>query len=203
MALTFLGLQTEFYARGMDYLNDTGAGQTRAKRWLNDAYHSINELGDWPYLEATVSGTSPLTISDLRSVDTVVDTTNQRVLQQRSGSELQTWDANMTTQTGAPTDYYVAAGNIITPYPGNAVTLLVRYWKVAPDMSADSDTPLIPDRFRYAIVDYAVASALRDDESPDAVVAQAAGDLTVAKMRSWAGGLSPDRTIMPLVGDDC
>jgi hypothetical protein len=41
-------------------------------------------------------------------------------------------------------------------------TVTVDYWKVGPDLSADADVPLMPDRFRMGIVHYAVASALKD-----------------------------------------
>jgi hypothetical protein len=201
MAYDFTGLLTEFYARGFEYLSADTDGQTRAKRWVNDAMHAIDEYANWPYLEATSTGSSPLTIADLRVPDVVFDTTNQQVLSQRSSGELAQWAGDLTT-TGAPNSYYVSSGTTINVYPANVVSLSVRYWKFGPDLSAGTDTPLMPDRFRSAIVDYAVAAALRDDESPDAIVAQAAGDLTVARMKDWASSLAPEYTLTALVGDD-
>jgi hypothetical protein len=201
MAYDLTGLLTEFYARGFDYLAADAAGVTRATRWVNDAMHAIDEYANWPYLEATTTGNSPLTIADLRVPDVVFDTTNQQVLSQRSSGELAQWAGDLST-TGAPNSYYVSSGTTINVYPANVVSLSVRYWKFGPDLSATTDEPLMPDRFRSAIVDYAVAAALRDDESPDAIVAQSAGDLTVARMKDWASSLAPEYTLTALVGDD-
>lgn len=201
MAYDLTGLLTEFYARGFEYLAADAAGVVRATRWLNDAMHAIDEYANWPYLEATTTGSSPLTIADLRVPDVVFDTSNQRVLSQRSSGELAQWAGDLST-TGAPNSYYVSSGTTINVYPANVVSLSVRYWKFGPDLSSGSDTPLMPDRFRSAIVDYAVAAAMRDDESPDAIVAQSAGDLTVARMKDWASSLAPEYTLTALVGDD-
>ena len=73
--MTFQQLLTEFFARGFDYLNDSGAGETRAKQWINQSYQEICGLDDWPFLEATASGGSPLTIADLRTILSLTDTT--------------------------------------------------------------------------------------------------------------------------------
>ena len=201
MALTFGGLLTEFYARGFDYLDDSASGTVRAKRWINDAYHAINELDNWPYLEATAMGAAPLTIADLRTIDSVYDVTNDQVLTLRAANELVTEYGDLAS-LGIPKDCWVSGGNTVNVCPVQAVSLSVRYWKVATDLVNTTDEPLIPDRFRYVLVDYAVAAAMRDSQDPDAVIAQAAGDATVAKMRAWAGMMTPDATFSPLIGDD-
>lgn len=202
MALTFAALLTEFYARGFDYLNDSGAGEIRAKRWINDAYHTINELENWPFLEETASGAAPLTIADLRTVDSVYDSTNDQKLDHRVSSELVDEHGDLG-ETGVASEFWVSGGNTINVFPVQAVQLTVRYWKVADDLVSGTDEPLIPDRFRYGIVEYAVAAAMRDAQDPDSVIAQAAGDLVLAKMRAWASMLTPDATYVPLIGDDC
>ena len=74
--MDFSGLQTEFFARGFDYLNDAGTGLTRAKRWLNDAYHEICQTADWPFLETSVTAANPQTLTDARKILTVHDATN-------------------------------------------------------------------------------------------------------------------------------
>lgn len=202
MALTFVDLQTEFFARGLDYLNDSGAGVTRTKRLLNDSYHQINDLADWPYLNATTAGTSPLTIADLRRVGAVVDTTNSfNPLRQRSREELAEWVGDLTT-TGRPSEFYVTGGNTITVYPVSTATLSVTYWKTAPDMVANGDVPLIPDRYRMAIVEYAIGVALRDESPELAAQAVQSGDVIVDRMRGWANDLQPGATYVGLVGDD-
>jgi hypothetical protein len=202
MALDFVGLREEFFARGFEYLDDNASGLVRAKRWINDAMHMIDEMEDWPYLQASTTGTAPLTISDLRKVESVSDAANFVRLRRRSRGELADTYADLTT-TGSPSEYYVTGGTTINVYPANtSTTLTVTYWKFGSDLTNDTDTPLMPDRFRYAIVEYAVATALRDDESQDSLAAQQAGDVIVDRMRQWSGFLEPSASFVPLIGDD-
>jgi hypothetical protein len=203
MALDFTALQAEVFARGLSYLNDGGAGVTQVKRWINDAMHMIDDMSDWPYLTASTTGTAPLTINDLGKIESVAHASTYQTLAQRSRGELTDTYANLTT-SGIGQEFYVTGGNTINVYPADtATTLTVTYWKVAPDLVAGSDTPLMPDRFRYAIVEYALAVGLRDESAQDAVAAQAAGDAIVARMANWANLLQPFVTSVPLVGDDC
>lgn len=202
MALDFAALQTEFFARGFDYLDDGAGGLVRAKRFINDAMHAIDDMEQWPYLSASMTGAAPLTIADLDQLESVVDVANLNPLDRSSRGEVADTYANLTT-TGRPQVYYVTDVGTINVYPTAAsTTLTVTYWKFGPDLVSDSDAPLMPDRFRYAVVEYAVAVALRDDESQDALVAQAAGDVIVDRMRVWAGQLQPSTTYIPAVGDD-
>lgn len=185
MALDFLGLYTELYARGFDYLNDGGAGVTRAKRWINDAAHQIDDLEPWLYLQASTTGTAPLTIADLGRVESVVDVANRNVLTFLDRRDVTDMYADLTT-TGSPAYYFVTGGTVVATYPVSTVTLTVRYSKVTADMSATTDTPAMPDRFRMAIVEYAVAQAYRDVSNWDgAAQATAAGDQIVRRMVEW------------------
>lgn len=203
MALNFQALQTEFFARGFEYLDDGAGGLVRAKRFINDAIHAIDDLEPWPYLTASTTGTAPFAITDLDRIESVTDVANLRPLSRASRGELATTYASLTTP-GPPDSYYVTDVGTVNVYPTAAsTTLTVTYWKFGPDLVADADTPLMPDRFRYAIVEYAVATALRDDESQDALVAQQAGDVIVDRMRTWAGLLNPLVNYITPVGDDC
>lgn len=185
MALDFQGLYTELYARGFDYLNDGGAGVTRAKRWINDAAHQIDDLEPWLYLQASATGPAPLTIADLGRIESVVDVANLNVLTYVDRRDVTDYVADLTT-TGSPSMYFVTGGTVVTTYPLSTRTLTVRYSKVAADMSATTDTPAMPDRFRMAIVEYAVAQAYRDVSNWDgAAQAQAAGDAIVRRMVEW------------------
>lgn len=200
MPLTLASLRTEFWARGFDYLSDGGAGTIRTNRWLNDAYHQINEQYPWPYLEAVTTGTAPLVISDIGDVTTVV--CGGRALPRRSQTELTLEYGDLSAPTGEAQCYYIVGGTTVQTLPaGGQVT--VAYQRFAADMVADNDEPVMPDRFRPAIIEYAVATAMRDDESPSAQVARQAGDEIVALMRDWAARLEPRATFVPLVGDDC
>lgn len=182
MALAFSDLKTEVFNRGFDSLNDGGTGASRVARWVNDAMHEIDEIERWPYRAATATGAAPLTVSDLGDVEAVYDSTNGARLAPIDRGALVQGDADLAA-TGTPTVFYLV-GNVVTVWPVAAVSLSVTYWKVGPDLSGNSDTPLMPDRFRMAIVNYAVASALEDKSNyQEAAVARASGDRLVERMR--------------------
>src|SRR3954465_13450910 len=126
--MDFATLKTEFYARGFDYLNDSGAGTARAGRWVNQAYLELCELGGWPFLDATATGAAPLTIADLRTVESVVDTATNTILAHVDRRTATEWDPTLPA-TGPPCIYWIAGGTTITTYPTGG-TLSVRYWKV-------------------------------------------------------------------------
>lgn len=182
MALDFQAMQTEVFARGFAFLNDSGTGLTRVKRWLNDAAHEIDDLELWDYRRASTTGTSPITISDLGTIESVVDATRTTTLSPTTLHDVEeTYGEN--TSTGNGTFYYLNAG-AITAYPVTGNTLTVKYYKVAPDMSANGDTPLMADRYRMAIVERALAKAYLDQD--DLEMAQACiteSDRIVDRMR--------------------
>lgn len=163
MAYDLSTLQTAFYARGFDFLNDGGAGVTRTTQYLNQAMQEIDSASLWPYLLTSTTGAAPLTISDLRRVQSVVDTTNGfSVLSPSDERSLVRMYGDLTT-TGQPESFYFTSQTQISVYPANTTnTLSVHYWKVATDLSAAGDAPLMPDRFRPIIVELAVAKAFRE-----------------------------------------
>lgn len=183
MAYTLSTLLTEFYARGFSYLNDGGTGATRATRWINDAMHSIDGEERWDYRRASTSGTPPLTISDLGELDSVVDTTNQNALAPSSAGDLVGLANNVLTGTGNPNYFYLNAG-VVTVYPVATGSITVSYFKVRADLSSGADAPLMPDRFRPAIVERALEFAYRDQDNPEmARECAAAADRMIDRMR--------------------
>jgi hypothetical protein len=163
--MDFTALQTEFFARGFDYLNDAGAGLVRAKRWLNDAYHEVNEAEDWPYLQVDVAGAAPLTIADAR-----------KVLAVRQGAVLlteveQRWIHEVfgdTTTAGTPEYFWLdqSAGTIIARvFPTNVASLNVRYLKFPADLSAGADVAVVPVRYHELIVHGAVRRGYLDQDN--------------------------------------
>ena len=178
---TFLELQAEFYARGYDYLAQDAAGQTRAKRWLNESYLELCELADWPFLEADITGVAPLTITDLRQVLSVRDSTNR---QQLWGDDRRTMLDRFEdlTITGTPTQFYLE-GTILKVYPVQAVTLQVRYLAIPVALSGDTDEPVIPNQHQYLIIDGAVIRAMKDSDNFNGVaVLRAEYDVGVGRM---------------------
>lgn len=161
-------LRTEVTARGFDF-----DSATRIDRWINTAYQRICERQAWPFLESEATGSSPLLISDLRAVLSIVDTTTNGLIEYEDIRDIRERDPAYASTTGTPTSWYLN-GSALTVYPANTTdSLLVRYLKVPTDLSADDDEPLIPDRFRYVIVDGAVVYAYRDTDNYDAAGATA------------------------------
>lgn len=191
MPLNLTGLRAELVARGFDYLS-----QARQDRFINDAMYAIDDLDTWSYLQANATGVTPLTISDLGRIESVANVANLQALTFMDRRDLVEDFADLTLTGGTPAYYYLTGGTVLNAFPVAAsVSLTVRYYKVAPELAAGSDVPLMPDRFRYAIVDYAVAKALEDVSNyAEAQAARASGDATVARMREWdllqSGGAS-------------
>ena len=163
MAMTFADLIDEVNDRGFDYLSDTRLG-----RYVNQSYKSICNRGAWTFLRTTTTGTAPLTISDLRAVLNVVDTTTNAKLYHADRRHLiESVDTSLTT-TGTPTYWYQESRTVISVYPANTTdTLSVHYLKV-PATLTGTDAHLIPDEFEDLIIDGAVIRALKDNDELDA-----------------------------------
>lgn len=162
---TFLELQTEFYSRGPEYLEDDAPGQTRAKRWLNTAYHDICERYPWPFLRVTVDDTAPMNLTDVRTVTSVFDMTGGYPLWFLEDVEDLTTLGFDATLIGTPTHCYLDQDTLNT-YPLNTSDdLKIRYVAVEDDMVADADVPVIPSRFTSAIVDGALMWSQKDNDA--------------------------------------
>lgn len=163
--MTFAELKTELKARGFDYLSDTRAGQ-----YINRAYHETCEMADWPFLRATTTGTAPLTISDMRQVIFVEDTTNNRVLEGVDERSVRNADPDITA-TGDPEYWWLSGTTTLNVYPPNTTpSLRVVYYEVPDDLSG-SNSPTIPTRYHLTIVDRAACHAYKDQDNWDAAQA--------------------------------
>lgn len=163
--MTFAELQTDFFESGFAYLNDNGVGVIRAKRWLNQAYLEICALEPWPFLEASTTGVSPLTIADLRQVISVLDTTNKVALVHSDLKAITDLYPDQTVN-GTTLYWYLAAGARITLIPANAtISLAVNYLKVPTELSNAADTPLLPQAYHDIIVLGAWRRGLLDDSN--------------------------------------
>lgn len=167
--MTFAQLLTEFYARGFDFYNTDSAGQTRAKRFINEAYlEDISANEPWDFLRASTSGTAPLTISDLDTFISVRDESNDNPLQLAEVGSLEDMGLDVT-ETGTPWAYYLSSETQVSVYPANTSnTIAVRYYKVPTELSADADTPLIPSRWHGLVVDAAAVRAYVDRDNFEA-----------------------------------
>lgn len=166
--MDFQTMQARVFAAGFDYLNDAGAGLATVKEQINAAMHDIDGEYPWPYLEATAAGAAPLTVGDLRSVEWVWDSTNERFLDRQDRAQLGVFSGDNLDEAGTPVFWYRTGVATVSVFPLQSVGLSVRYFRVEPDLVAGTDTPLAPARFHPAIVDLAVAYLYRrrGDEGP-------------------------------------
>lgn len=183
VGLTFAQLLTEFYARGFDYLNDGGAGEVRAKRWINQSYMEILEMDDWPFLQTSVQSLTPLIISDLGTIESVTNVTASRNIGFIDRRTLVEQYPDLSA-TGSPDYAYITQGSTLNTYPVGSDTILVRYLRLAGELADTDDQPEIPSRYQYAIIDYACARAYMDSDNPEmAQIARRDGDALVQMMR--------------------
>jgi hypothetical protein len=150
----------ELKARGFDYVSDS-----RARIMLNNAKNAFEDEYDWPWLETTTTtGAAPLTITDLKHVLYVVDTTNGTELRGTDSRGIADIDSNVST-AGVPSSWWLDGGSTLRVYPTSTTAQLsVRYVRCSPDLSAGSDAPLIPSRLHPVWIDYAVVEAYKDDD---------------------------------------
>lgn len=149
--------QQEFYARGVDYIDDVD----RLTLWLNQAKNIFEDTFPFPWLMQFVTGLSPLTISDLKDILYVFDAnTNNELI----GVPVQQLVVNGdTTGSGLPTNWWLD-GNVLTTWP-TATTVSARYVKESPELVQPSDTPLIPARYHNTWIDLAMIRAYVDRDN--------------------------------------
>jgi hypothetical protein len=205
MAYDFATLQSDIFARGFQPLNDAGAGLAMVKRMINDSMHWVDGLADWPYRQATITGVTPLTIADLGTIESVADVTGDRSLYPVDRRTLRTLYGDLTN-SGTAEAYYITAG-VLSLYPVQAsLSITVDYWKVAPDLSASGDTPLMPDRYRSVIVEDVSAKLLRLRREPDvAAMMEKTRDSIVAQMMQelLLTQHQAAQDFVPAYGEDC
>lgn len=163
--MNFTALKAELAARGFDHLSDTRLGQ-----YVNWGRAELDDLYRWPYREAAVTGTAPLIVTDLGVIEAVTNETSHATLQPADFRGLLE-DYGDLSLSGTPSSYYVSwATGVpeVATYPASTNTIGVQYWKVTPDLSAGTDTPLAPTRFHGLIVDLAVRRAYRDRDNHQA-----------------------------------
>lgn len=184
MAQTFADMQDEVFARGFQFHDDGGAGLARVKRWINESRGQLNGEARWEYLRGSASITAGGSIADLGTVENVrLPDSNDRPLTEIDSSSL----FSMVSDDVAEPLYWYREGDVVNvwPVPSTLPALTVRYLKVESDLVADGDEPLVPDRYRPAIIELAVAKAYRDISAyADAAACRQEYDRIVAVMRA-------------------
>jgi hypothetical protein len=160
-------LKTAVAARGFNYLLDGSTDEDRLERVINQSYQQICEMERWPFLNtAFYTGALPSTIADLGRIEAVTfnaSTSDQQLLEPKSREWLLRSFPSLT-QTGTPLFYYLNDTSLRV-FPVNTGQFTVVYWEIPPDLSADSDTPLIPSRWHSVIEDLAVFYLAEDQET--------------------------------------
>lgn len=170
-------------AQGFNYLTEPECLQL-----LNDAYLvDICDQEDWPFLEKTKEGTTPLEITDLTGVRSVIDVTQKiklKPLEERALTD--TYDTDLTT-AGSPAFYYLQEEIKLKVYPTSTTdTISVRYIKTAEALTGSS-TPLLPSRFHSLIVDGAKARGY--ENSDDYELAKNAAETFQARLQTMRESL--------------
>lgn len=187
-------LESRGYARFTD---------ARLNTWLETAKTRFEDYPfNWPWLKATVTGAAPLTVSDLRRVLSVADSTTRTPLGAIDDNALVEFVDTNLAQAGAALGWYLASSTSVATYPTTAA-LSVRYVKFSPALSGDSDTPLIPVAYHQTWVDLAEVEVLRYGVKDQG--AAAAMDAVVhARLGEIAGVFGmmgqPEYTEVPLTG---
>lgn len=139
-------------------------GQTgdykRVVDWVNAAYKDIqNKWTDWKFLwaESTitlVNGTRDYTLAadcgTLNEKSLYISTDRLTYIPFKEYSEARdAWDS----QSGTPTEFTILPNGKIRffPTPNASGTVSYEYWKAAVEMSATTDSPLIPEEFHDTI----------------------------------------------------
>jgi len=166
--MTLEELMSEVYGRGFDDLRGNATEEARVKRWLNYAQREIADYAPWPFLEANKESTAPITFTDLGHVLSVTDLAHDEQLTYADRRELIGYDPNLSA-VGAAERWYMEGEGTLKVYPADTSSkFLVRYVKVVTDLSAASDTPIIPTNYQELIVEGAVIRAYRNRDNYDA-----------------------------------
>ena len=153
--------RTELEERGFDSLSPA-----RATMYLNYGMTALERVYPWPWLRATTTGTSPLTISDLQSVRSVRTSTGCALW----GVDEQ-WLAESGydfAATGTAQLWWLEGETTLRTWPVDASTSLsVVYTKFSTALSADGDSPLFNSRWDINWIDLSVVEAYRDSDDHD------------------------------------
>jgi len=144
--------------------------RNRVKNWINAGYADFVTRELWPFREtttilSTTAGTQEYTIEDeLEDIDlqNILAVSVQGATESRLSyvpfNQLRMKQPDFTSVgPGVPLHYYLKAGQIgFWPTPNAAYEVAVDYYVNAEELVEDADEPIIPARYREALMHYAL-----------------------------------------------
>lgn len=193
-------LDTELSDRGFDDLSNT-----RRRRYLNQAYAEIANYAAWPFLETSTTKLHAGTFTDLGSILSVYNSTDEIELQGRDRDWIkQNVSADLTT-TGTATYWYLT-NLTFNVYPVDSTTsFTVYYLKVPAELTNDTDEPLIPDRFQDLIIDRAAIKGYKDNNNTEdwtALRQEYAADLEAMASHYFARNLQVPEQVLEIAAHE-
>lgn len=167
----------ELRARGFDGLTDT-----RANGFLNAGKNALEDTAPFPWLDASASGAAPLTIADLKAVLHVWNAATNVSLEGAERGYLRDTYGPDLTLTGTGCHWYLDGLTTLRVFPADTSSVSVDYIKFSPELSADADEPLFPERLHPIWLDLSVVEAYYDSDEPgQAQALQAKVDVRLAR----------------------
>jgi len=172
----------EIQDRVLDQLSKNDATtRNRVKNWINLGQNDFVLRELWPFREetGTLTTTQGTQETDLSSTFSDLDEQNiiSVALQGENQRKLVYWPFNQLRANkpdfdydaqGVPERYYIKGGNIgFWPVPAGTYTVLIDYYKVATELSNDSDVSIIPAGYREALMHYALSMEHDYNTDPD------------------------------------
>lgn len=173
--MTFDEIKTEVRARGYDYVTPS-----RIDLWIKQTYEWVCGLEPWPFLETSITGPAPFTLTDLSQILSVGDT--QGPIRGEDIRDILDRDPTLAAVGTPPVNWYLD-GNTINVWPASSENIAVRYIRTPPAPVPNVE-PLVPAAYQEIIVDGAVLRGLKDnDEYDTAAGLQNVIDMNVAGMK--------------------
>lgn len=180
---TYKALQEEV----LDFQFNPTKYRPLVKVWLNSAQQTAVIQSEFRSQEAVDSFSTEASVASYAlpsDFSRFIDFYNTETHESLSPLGVKDYD-ELPTSSGKPYAYVALGSNLsLYPTPDGIYPLAMRYWKLPPDMVADSDEPEIPAQYHDLLIAYAMNKAyLRENDYAAASTWQAIWDQGLLKMR--------------------
>ena len=178
-------IKDKFGRKSAAFGSDT---DTSIRKWIGQFEGRIYGKKNWPFLKATgtittADGTQDYSLAsdyDFGSLYSVRDTTNNNPLGMIIPEDYDYFDPD-SSEEGTPFFYFLWGVDddyvqeiSFYPIPGGTYTIKYRYTKdptptdIETDTSNDSESPILPQKYRMGLVDAVLEELLQKDTNPNA-----------------------------------